>query len=213
MTRILVFLIGLLSAAALQLQATFAAQPASCGTTDSKASSPLQAVTLPPTDHCSPRKKNGFPLPDPACTPGAINPTVTIEVLQDKKFRTTCIRDGATTAKQKNSTYGWYSIKHPAKNTGATQTCELDHLISLELGGADTLENIWPQCGPKGVKLVKRYFKQKDMVENYVAMQVRNGDIPLDEAQKGIADDWTQYLDDAKKACKIKKCKGQKDSG
>lgn len=45
MTRILVFIIGLLSAATLPLQATMAAQSASCGTTDSAASSPIQEVT------------------------------------------------------------------------------------------------------------------------------------------------------------------------
>jgi hypothetical protein len=202
-TAILVFM---LSATVIVFQSGYAAPPANCRATDSTASAPLQTVTLPPTDACTPRESNGFPLPDPACTPGAINPTVTLDVLQDKTFKTGCVRDGASTAKQKNATYGWYHIKHPANNTGATQTCELDHLISLELGGADTLDNLWPQCGPNRVALVKRYFKQKDMVENYLAAQVKSGAIPLDEAQKGIASDWTQYLDDAKKACKGKKC-------
>lgn len=70
-----------------------------------------------------------------------------------------------------------------AKNTGRTQTCELDHLISIELGGADTLDNIWPQCGPRGVVLPKRFFKQKDDVENYLAAQVRAGAIRLEDAQ------------------------------
>jgi hypothetical protein len=70
----------------------------------------------------------------------------------------------------------------------------LDHLISLELGGADTLGNIWPQCGPSGIVLAKRYFKIKDAVENYLAVQVRSGDMPLADAQHGIATDWTQYI-------------------
>jgi len=206
------FFVCMLSAAVFAFQSGYAAPPAHCGAIKSTASSPLKAVTLPPVDACTPRKSNGFLLPDPACTPGAINPTVTIDVLRDKNFRTGCVRDGATSARQKNATYGWYHIKHPANNIGKTQTCELDHLISLELGGADTLENIWPQCGPKGAALARRYFKQKDMVENYLARQVRSGAIALDEAQKGIASDWTQYLDDARKACKAKKCKGQRDS-
>jgi hypothetical protein len=72
-------------------------------------------------------------------------------------------------------------------------------LISLELGGADTLENIWPQCGPKGVVLRNRYFKQKDIVENYLAREVKAGRMDLSEAQRGIAQDWTQYLDAARK--------------
>jgi len=52
----------------------------------------------------------------------------------------------------------------------------LDHLISLELGGADTLDNIWPQCGPSGVALPQRFFKEKDTVENFLAMQVREAE-------------------------------------
>jgi len=127
--------------------------------------------------------------------PGGVNPTVTVEVLRDPAYRTGCTRNSGTSAKQKNATYNWYRILHPSNNTGAHQICELDHLISLELGGADTLDNIWPQCGPPGVPLIQRYFKQKDLVENYLAAQVKAGNIDLTDAQYGIARDWTQYLD------------------
>jgi hypothetical protein len=166
-----------------------------CHDVDSQGAAPLQAVALPPQPVCTQRVvPSGLILPDPACTPGATNPTVTINVLQDPNYRTSCTRDGATSAAQKNKTYAWYGLPHPAHNTGASQTCELDHLISLELGGADTLENIWPQCGPDKVTLRERYFKQKDAVENYLAAQVKAGTISLHEAQWGIANDWTQYL-------------------
>jgi hypothetical protein len=169
-----------------------------CHDVDSQGSAPLQAVALPPEKVCTQRiVPSGLILPDPACTPGAINPTVTINLLQDPNYRTSCTRDGATSAAQKNKTYAWYGLPHPAHNTGATQFCELDHLISLELGGADTLENIWPQCGPDKVTLRKRYFKQKDTVENYLAAQVKAGTISLYDAQWGIANDWTQYLEAA----------------
>jgi hypothetical protein len=166
---------------------------------DAKASAPLGAVSLPPKQGCTTRMSNGFPLPDPDCTPGAINPTLTADVLRNTGFRTCCVRDDATTAQQKAATYGWYSIQHPQNNVGQGQTCELDHLVSLELGGADTLENIWPQCGPSGVSLPERFFKQKDMVENYLAKQVKEGKMDLGDAQKGIATDWTQFLADAKR--------------
>jgi len=168
-------------------------KPAGCAAfhLDPSAHEPLDKVAVPPRHVCVPC---GFLLPDPTCSPGAVNPTVTIEVLHNKKFRTGCIRDGATSAAQKNQTYAWYNIAKPKRNTGKTQTCELDHIIPLQLGGADTLENIWPQCGPKGVKLARRYFKLKDAVENYLAKAVRNGIIDLETAQHGIAEDWTQFL-------------------
>jgi hypothetical protein len=67
-------------------------------------------------------------------------------------------------------------------------------LALLELGGADGLGNIWPQCGPDGVPLDERYFKAKDRVENYLADEVKAGRMSLHDAQRGIASDWTQYL-------------------
>jgi len=63
-----------------------------------------------------------------------------------------------------------------------SQTCELDHVVTLELGGADTLDNIWP-CGPTCAPLPQRFFKEKD-----------------------ITADWTQYLQQTKAACGSKKC-------
>jgi hypothetical protein len=179
------------------------ARPASCEQLDidGKASKPIGAVILPPARRCTTIMRNGFPLPDPNCTPGVINPTLTIEILIDRRFTTSCVRDAATKEREKQMTYDWYHIEHPPNNTGDSQICELDHLVSLELGGADTLNNIWPQCGPPGVALTRRYFREKDTVENYLAKQVREGRMDLSAAQKGIATDWTQYLDGARIAC------------
>jgi hypothetical protein len=92
---------------------------------------PRQAVSLPPAQACSPVISNGFPIPDPACTPGAVNPTLSLDVLRNPTFRTTCVRDMATSAAEKKVTYDWYGIERPADNQGQNQTCELDHLISL----------------------------------------------------------------------------------
>jgi hypothetical protein len=166
---------------------------------DPKASSPLGTDAA--TSGCEFKSNHGYALPDPRCTPGAINPTVTLAVLQatakTKKFTTSCDRDVASSASAKAAMYGAYSDTKPMSNKGQAQTCELDHLVSLELGGADTLDNIWPQCGPAGVILKQRYFKIKDSVENYLAVQVKMGDISLESAQHGIATDWTQYIDAA----------------
>jgi len=56
-------------------------------------------------------------------------------------------------------------------------TCELDHLVPLELGGADSLDNVWPQCGPIGAKGLEIYFKAKDTVEDYLTTLVKEGGI------------------------------------
>ena len=73
---------------------------------------------------------------------------MTIAVLRDRRFTTRCVRDAATNEEEKAATYRWYNLPFPSNNSGTNQISELDHLISLELGGADTLDNVWPQCGP-----------------------------------------------------------------
>jgi hypothetical protein len=135
---------------------------------------------------------------------------VTLEVLKDPSFRTGCVRNCASSENAKKATYAQYGIPQPTENTGSSQVCELDHLVSLELGGADTLDNIWPQCGPDSVPLAQRYFKQKDAVENYLAAQVKAGKMSLGKAQKKIASDWTQFLGKAQSFCSQNagKCNG-----
>jgi hypothetical protein len=107
----------------------------------------------------------------------------------------------ATTEQEKGQAYAWYGIRHPRQNYGATQTCELDHIVPLELGGSDTLDNIFPQCGPVDVPLEQRAFKRKDTVENYLAWAVKTGEMDFSAAQRGIASNWVQYLDAAETTC------------
>lgn len=173
---------------------------------DSSASQSLGESRHLSIGSCEFRTSNGYPLPDPRCTPGAINPQVTVDILTDSAYGTKCIRNKTTSETKKKQVYSWYGLKRPIHNTGETQVCELDHLVPLELGGADTLDNLWPQCGPSEAKLRERYFKKKDLVENFLAAQVKQGRMTLKEAQEGIATDWTQFLDRAER-CRGRKCR------
>jgi hypothetical protein len=119
---------------------------------------------------------------------------VTLDIIQNPAFRTGCIRNKATTAAEKRTTYAAYGIAPPKNNTGKNQTCELDHSTDLGAGGADTLDNVWPQCGPPGVTLKQRYFKIKDAVETWLVREIKAGRMTLEEAQHGIAEDWSQYV-------------------
>lgn len=161
-------------------------------TVDSQASSPLRKVTMPAS--CKVITHGEFQLPDPQCTPGAINPTITLEVLRNPAFRTGCVRDCVTSAQKKSTLYKLYKLPKPNDNTGQEQICELDHLVPLEMGGADTLDNVWPQCGPARAGLNSRFFKQKDAVENFLVARVKDGSMELATAQKEIARDWTQFI-------------------
>ena len=155
----------------------------------------------PANGSCSTSLRDGYPVPDPRCTPGGINPSATVTLLRNPAWRTGCIRNHETSERTKHKAYRWYRLRDPHGNYGNTQVCELDHLVPLELGGADGLGNIWPECGPSRVALQNRYFKIKDRVENYLAYEVKSGKMPLAEAQHGIASNWTQYLDAANRYC------------
>ena len=67
----------------------------------------------------------------------------------------------------------------------APGSCELDHLIPLELGGSNSAKNLWPQP----------YYGEwnayrKDRLETRLHWMVCNGIIAPVEAQRVIARDW-----------------------
>lgn len=120
-------------------------------------------------------------LPDPVCTPGAVDPAVT-----QVNLATTICRPGGYTnqAGVRNVTtatrakvlraYGYDPAKHfPG---------EVDHLISLQLGGSNEAKNLWPERG--------KVPNAKDAVENRLHRDVCAGRITLKAAQQKIAKDW-----------------------
>ena len=66
--------------------------------------------------------------------------------------------------------------------------CEVDHLISLEIGGADDPRNLWPRPYD-GASLNARV---KDRLESRLHAEVCAGNVALEDAQREIAADWVQ---------------------
>jgi len=124
------------------------------------------------------------PLPDPSCTPGVINPAVTpatLGITICKIGWTTTVRPPTSvTNRIKKDTDFAYGL--PAGTKG-----ELDHLISLELGGAPAdPRNLWVEPGP--------IPNAKDAIENRLHTAVCSGQVSLGDAQHAIATDWTTAL-------------------
>src|SRR2546422_5930473 len=46
---------------------------------------PYTTLFRSPTSSCTPKESNGHPLPDPDCSPGAVNPTLMLKVLKTKR--------------------------------------------------------------------------------------------------------------------------------
>lgn len=115
--------------------------------------------------------------PDTECTPGAVLMGVTADDV--------CVPGYAKSVrnvsdKVKNSTYDEYSVKNHSAST-----YEVDHLVSLELGGSNEIENLWPEPASP-----RPGFHEKDKVENYLHDQVCHGYMSLKDAQDKIAHDW-----------------------
>src|SRR5262245_17456787 len=65
---------------------------------------------------------------------------------------------------------------------------EVDHLISLELGGSNSIKNLWPQS----YKTQPYNATVKDKLENKLHALVCSGTIDLQTAQRAIATDWIE---------------------
>ena len=120
-------------------------------------------------------------MPNPKLTPGDAT-NATARQLCDPKFHTGSVRN--VTEGLKRKVYLEYSMV-PHKGTCALAGCEVDHLISLELGGSNDIRNLWPEPYAPAPNA-----HQKDLVENWLHRQVCSGAISLSDAQHQIATDW-----------------------
>jgi hypothetical protein len=80
----------------------------------------------------------------------------------------------------KDYIYSEYGIKNRAPGS-----YEIDHIISLQLGGANTSRNLFPEAYdiPQGAR-------DKDVVETRLKRLVCKGKMTLAEAQRIISTDW-----------------------
>ena len=70
---------------------------------------------------------------------------------------------------------------------------ELDHVISLELGGSPTdPKNLWSEPYSNTVNGIDYGARSKDKVEGYLHRQVCSGAMTLAEAQKEISTNWVE---------------------
>ena len=71
----------------------------------------------------------------------------------------------------------------PARLHG--HTIEIDHIVSLELGGSKNIANLFPEPGVGGAN-----YHTKDRLENRLHALVCDGQVTLRAAQAGIASNW-----------------------
>jgi hypothetical protein len=118
------------------------------------------------------------PLPDSRCTPG--------RALADVTAKQVCTPGYAAKVRhvpesEKREVYRRYGIL--GRHHGSSY--EVDHLVSLELGGSNDLSNLWPEAA----KPVPG-FHEKDALENVLHARVCDGSLTLHRAQTLIRTNW-----------------------
>lgn len=128
-------------------------------------------------------------VPDPALTPGKTDPAVTTETVASMICRhgyTAKVR--SVTEAEKRQVVAEYKAAHP---DWPEPPYEIDHLISLELGGSNDTANLWPQpyCPlPRQPSCLGA--REKDVVETEFHRRICAGTLSLDDARLRIVQDW-----------------------
>ena len=116
-------------------------------------------------------------VPDPKLTPGAVLQVSKADLCQPGY--TKLVRNVPEAVKRQ--VYAEYGITSHKRGE-----FEVDHLISLELGGSNSIKNLWPES-----YLTEAWNAHvKDALENRLHELVCSGELDLATAQHEIATDW-----------------------
>jgi hypothetical protein len=116
-------------------------------------------------------------LPDPSRTPGAVLEVTSADICVPGYSRK--VRNVPSAVKR--AVYRSYGITQPRPHR-----YEVDHLISLELGGSNSVRNLWPES----YETAPWNARVKDVLENELHRRVCTGKLDLATAQREIATDW-----------------------
>lgn len=120
---------------------------------------------------------HGEPLNNLRLTPG-VKLHVTVATICRSGYSTS-VRNVPESVK--NEVYVEYGITHRTPGQ-----YEIDHLISLELGGSNAIGNLWPELNDHA----HGYLNNKDILENRLHALICIGKISLRSAQTLIASNW-----------------------
>ncbi len=118
-------------------------------------------------------------LPDPACSPGAVLTTDTNVICVSGYTQT--VRNVPDSEKQQ--VFAEYGIDYSLHSN-----YEVDHIISLELGGSNDISNLYPESYS-----IQYGARIKDKLENYLHDQICSGKMSVAVAQAEISTNWLKY--------------------
>jgi hypothetical protein len=116
-------------------------------------------------------------VPDPNLTPGDTFDVTTEDLCVPGYSKK--VRD--VPAEMKREVYQEYGI-----TSHGSGDYEVDHLIPLELGGSNSIKNLWPESH----RTLPWNAQVKDRLESKLHQLVCSGQLDLQTAQRAIAADW-----------------------
>ena len=117
--------------------------------------------------------------PDRRCSPGAYYSKLTTTVICASSFRTGPIRNVPDSEKHS------VEIEYGLAPKGYGSTMEIDHIVSLELGGSNDIANLYPEKAN-----AHPGYHVKDRLENRLHDLVCDGTMTLRNVQRQIAANW-----------------------
>ena len=159
------------------------------GSTGPAVGAPASPVAAGHTVLLAPRTRTARcklgPKPDRACSPGAFSSGLTKAVICSPAFRTSAIRN--VPQSEKYAVEAEYGLAPRLYGS----SLEIDHIVSLELGGSNDIANLFPErlnAHPG--------YRVKDRLENRLHTLVCVGGMSLRGAQRAIAGNWEQLYRD-----------------
>ena len=144
---------------------------------------------------------DGRPLPDPGCTPGAVDGTITQADLGSTLCRPGGYESSVRPPESLTEPYK-YAAMRAYGDGGSASGYELDHLVPLEIGGSSDTRNLWPEPDDHpSAGVANSKDPVEDQLHDLVCAAVTGGPyLPLAVAQRLIATDWTTALAQARTA-------------
>jgi hypothetical protein len=120
--------------------------------------------------------------PDRRCSPGAYSSGLTKTLLCSSSFHTSSIRNVS------EATRHTVEVEYGMAPRAYGSTLEIDHIVSLELGGSNDPANLFPEQAD-----ARPGYHVKDRLENAAHAWVCEGKIGLRDAQRKIATNWEAF--------------------
>jgi hypothetical protein len=127
------------------------------------------------------------PLPDRRCSPGAYYAKLTKAVICSPSFRTSTLPQVTRATKRD------VELEYGLAPKSYGKTLEIDRIVPLELGGSNSIANLYPEKATFSTR--SPGYHVKDRLEHRLSTMVCSGQISLPSARRQLASSWEKLYE------------------